>query len=401
MNRAASLLRRIKRFNRDRDPERVALKYKAMSKDAHAFFRGSCHLFYEDWPQNHRLDSAPLVWACGDLHIENFGTYRGDNRLLYFDIADCDEAILAPCTWDLARLLTSALVAARAFGLKRRPGLALCNTFLHAYCWALDDGKARWIERALARGLIKTAFQRVERLTTREFIGKRTARKAGKTVLKLDGKHALPITQDDRERIDGFMRSFAEKQTNPAFFKVLDLARRIAGTGSLGVERYTILIKGQGTESGRFLLDLKATTASALEPYLAVKQPDWKNEAKRVVEVQRRIQAIVPALLQAVTIDSKSYILRELMPTEDKIELKETTASAEELEVLARDTGLVVGWSELRSGGRDGSATIDELQAFSKRRKWRATVVEYAEHYADVAWGDWKSFRDAYQDGAF
>ncbi len=312
------------------------------------------------------------------------------------DIADCDEAVLAPCTWDLARLLTSALVAAKAFGLKRKPGLALCETFLHAYSWALEDGKARWIERALARGLIGSALRRVECLTVGEFVGKRTTTKAGRTVLKLDGKHTLPIVQDDRERIDGFMRTFAEKQASPAFFEVLDIARRIAGTGSLGVERYTILINGRGTPSGRFLLDLKAATPSALEPYLAVKQPHWKNEAKRVVEVQRRVQAIVPALLQPVTIDSKSYVLRELMPTQDKIELKKSNASTEQLEALARDTGLVVGWSELRSGGREGSATIDELQAFSKRRKWRAAVLEYA----DAAWGDWQTFREAYKDGA-
>jgi hypothetical protein len=105
-------------------------------------------------------------------------------------------------------------------------------------------------------------------------------------------------------------------------------------------------------------------------------------------------------LLQAVTIDGKPFVLRELAPTQDKIELKKTNASREQLEVLARDTGLVVGWSELRSGGRDGSATIDELQAFGKRRKWRAALLDYAEHYAAIVQRDWQSFRDAYLNDA-
>jgi uncharacterized protein (DUF2252 family) len=391
------LVRRIARYNRGRDPERLALKYKAMAKDAHAFLRGSCHLFYEDWDGG-RLDDVPLTWSCGDLHIENFGTYRGDNRLLYFDIADCDEAILAPCTWDLARLVTSVLVAANVFGLPRKPAAALCTTILDAYCWALRDGKARWIERAVARGLVRSAFHRVERVTPRAFIADRTVR-AG-TRLKIDGKHTLPIASRDRDAVTRFMRSFAQTQPSARFFKLLDVARRIAGTGSLGVARYTILIDGRGTPGGRFLLDLKEAMPSALDRYVQAKQPKWKDQAVRIVEVQRRMQAVAPALLQAVSLDSQPYVLRELMPTQDKIELKKTNAPFEAFDVLARDIGLVVGWSALRSGGRNGSATIDELQAFAERRKWRAAVVDYAEHYAEVVRGDWAAFREAWRDGA-
>jgi uncharacterized protein (DUF2252 family) len=84
------LLDRIARFNHGRDPERLALKFEAMQKSAFAFFRGTCHLFCEDWPATSRLNDTPVVWVCGDLHIENFGTYKGDNRLVYFDIADFD-----------------------------------------------------------------------------------------------------------------------------------------------------------------------------------------------------------------------------------------------------------------------------------------------------------------------
>ena len=52
MIHARSIVQRLKLFNQDREPERLALKYKAMNKDAFAFFRGSCHLFYEDWPKD-------------------------------------------------------------------------------------------------------------------------------------------------------------------------------------------------------------------------------------------------------------------------------------------------------------------------------------------------------------
>ena len=85
---------RIARFNIGREPERLALKYAAMRSGAFRFFRGTCHLFYEDWPVRAPLDRAPRTWVSGDLHLENFGTYKGDDRLTYFDINDFDEARL-------------------------------------------------------------------------------------------------------------------------------------------------------------------------------------------------------------------------------------------------------------------------------------------------------------------
>ena len=63
-----------------------------MCEDAFAFLRSTCHLFYEDWPADTPLNEAPLAWICGHLHLENFGTFKGDNRLAYFDINDFDEA---------------------------------------------------------------------------------------------------------------------------------------------------------------------------------------------------------------------------------------------------------------------------------------------------------------------
>lgn len=96
---------RLAAYNRGRDPERLALKYAKMRQSPFIFLRGACHLFYDAIPPIDALIHAPLAWACGDLHFENFGSYKGDNRLVYFDINDFDEAALArcnaarPCGW--------------------------------------------------------------------------------------------------------------------------------------------------------------------------------------------------------------------------------------------------------------------------------------------------------------
>lgn len=399
MARPDDVVSAIVRFNRGRDPERLALKYRAMAKDALAFFRGTCHLYCDDWPATGRLGETPAVWVCGDLHIENFGSYKGDNRLPYFDIADFDEALLAPCAFDLSRLATSAFLAARIHDLKRKHAAALCRTFLTAYGAAIRYGKARWIERATAEGLLRSLFRRVENRRRSAFLAQRTERRGDRIALRVDGKRALPIADEDRKRVKKFMRAFAADKPQPEFFKVLDVARRIAGTGALGLERYVVLIEGRGGRAGQFLLDLKRATPSALARCIALEQPRWKTEAERVVSLERRMQAVTPALLQAVMLDSRPFVLRELMPTQDKLDLGQWKGSLEYLELLARDLGSLVAWSELRSGGRQGSATTDELIAFAERRKWQRAVLEYAEHYQEVAWRDWQVFRDALRAG--
>ena len=111
------VVQRIQSFNAGRDPERLQLKYRAMRKGPFAFLRGTCHLFHERLPSGGVLASLPRVWVCGDLHLENFGSYKADNRLVYFDVNDFEEAVLAPASRDLVRLLASVRVGAESVGL--------------------------------------------------------------------------------------------------------------------------------------------------------------------------------------------------------------------------------------------------------------------------------------------
>jgi uncharacterized protein (DUF2252 family) len=132
---------RIAGFNAGREPERLALKYRAMCASAFSFFRGTAHLFWEDArEQRGSIPDSPHVWACGDLHLENFGSYRGANGLAYFDLNDFDEAALAPATWELARIVTSIYVAAPSLTLDRSAATMLATSFLSSYQAALADG---------------------------------------------------------------------------------------------------------------------------------------------------------------------------------------------------------------------------------------------------------------------
>ncbi|MBL8540162.1 MAG: DUF2252 family protein [Betaproteobacteria bacterium] len=390
-----SVVERIAAFNRGRDPERLTLKYQAMRTNPLAFLRGTCHLFYDALPRARVLREAPAAWICGDLHVENFGTYKADNRQVYFDLNDFDEGALAPCTWDLLRLVLSALIAARCLGLRGKARRALGSSLVSAYADALTLGKARWVERETAQGLVRTLLDNVRHRDRKKFLDSRTTREHGTRKLLIDGKRTLAAARADCRRVMAFMRDFAREQADPGFFKPLDAARRVAGTGSLGIERYVVLIEGRGSPDGNLLLDLKHQPRSALQPHLKLDQPRWKSEADRVVQVQRRAQAIAPAFLRAVEMEGKAFLFKEAQPVSDKISLIGSGVKTDELQRLMVTLGHVVAWSHLRTGGRQGSAIADELIAYGSKAGWQHDLLRLADEMVPAVVEDWKAFRAA------
>ena len=396
-----SVVEQIRRFNAGRDAERLALKYRIMRTSAFAFLRGTCHLFYARLPEVSLLRAAPLTWICGDLHLENFGSYKGDNRLVYFDLNDFDESVLAPCTWDLVRVVTSILVGGESLGLDAAQERTLSRRFVDAYVAAIEDGKARWVERETAQGLVRRLLERARLRKRKTFLDSRTVRVRGHRRIRVDGKRALAVTEKQRARIKRFMREFARHQPNPKFYRLLDVARRIAGTGSLGVERYVLLIEGRGSPNGNYLLDLKQALPSALAPFLRSKQPKWQNEAQRVVTLQRRQQAVPMAFLGPVVMDGRPYVLRELQPVEDRVALNKWRGDLTLLEQTLITMAQLTAWSDLRSSGRQGSAVADELIEYWGKRSRRRKLLELAVQCRRQTERDWKEYCKAFDRGAF
>ena len=389
----------IHRANAGRDPERLALKYEAMRENPFAFLRGSCALFYQRLPLGGVFKSAPAVWVCGDLHLENFGSYRADNGLAYFDINDFDESALAPASWDLVRLLTSVLVGAKELDIKSGRADRICEVFVDAYAAALKDGKAYWVEHDTATGLVRELLDAVTDRKRSEFLDSRTKERDDKRSLRTDNGKALPVDKRQRAMVTAFMREFAARQSNPDFYKTLDVARRVAGTGSLGLERYVVLVRGKGSPDENHLLDLKLAPRSSLRATLKRAQPRWKTQAERIAAVQQRMQAVTVAFLEPVMLDERPFVLRAVQPSQDRIDL--TKADADELEHLVETMGRIVAWSQLRSAGRDGSAIADELIAFGRGKKWKAPLLEAAQACAAQVRKDAAIFDAAYDDGAF
>ena len=400
----AGIMNEIISNNAGRDPERLAMKYAKMAQSPFIFLRGACHLFYDTLPDSPLFRDAPLAWCCGDLHFENFGSYKGDNRLVYFDINDYDEAALAPVTWDIVRLLTSIECGADTLNATHAEALAVSQSCLDAYRNALIGGKPLWVERETSSGLVNALLTTLQERERSAFLDKRTIRKGRHRSLILDGVKALPASDAQKQLVIGFMDDFASRQPAPKFFEVLDIGRRIAGTGSLGVERFVVLVEGKGSPDGNYLLDIKEAKPSALGPHLArlgIKQPTWLDEASRVVSVQNRMQAVDHAFLQPVKLDRLPCILRGLQPSEDRVAIGEWGKKLDRLKEVVTTMGRILAWDQLRASGRSGAANADQLIAFTQDGEWMKEMLDVATKMTLTIQQQWKIFAEAYKGQQF
>ena len=388
-----SVFTRIEAFNKGRIPHLRAQKYQIMKQDPFGFFRGTCHLFYQDWPQASILNQAPPAWICGDMHLENFGTFKGSSGQTYFDMNDFDEAWLAPCSWEFARFLVSIRVAAHALGVGPKQATLLCKDALHAYTEALICGHPEWVDRATASGMVGdflTALdnrKRVDLLDHRCPVGK-----DGKRALKIDNVHLEAVDEATRDMLAALLAEYANTQPDPKFFKLVDCAFRIAGTGSRGLKRYALVVRGKGSPDENYLLDLKNAAPSALAPYVQLQQPAWESEAHRVIAVQHRVQAMSPRFSTALEMDGEPYVLRALQPIEDRLDLASWNKDISRLQAVVVTMGRLVAWGHLRSSGRQGSAIADEFINYGRQKDWQNELLAYAEQYEAKVIADWEAF---------
>ncbi len=393
----------IQAFDRQRNPQILTRKYIKMRKNAFGFFRGTCHLFYRDLPQEWELNLAPFVWICGDLHLENFGTYKGENsvgelrqRQVYFGINDFDEGVLAPCTWDITRLVTSIFLAADSLGCDRAALKQLAQICLSSYANTLIKGRIGAIAEDNTSGIVADLIKNSSQRKRTDLLNERTELNGDRRQLKFDDKKILKVSTQRRQEVIDTIDNWAH-QASPEFFRVLDVGLRVAGMGSLGVDRYIILVAGKGSPDRNYLLDFKQQSASALEPYLTRVQPQWKNQAIRVMNAQQIAQLAAPALLAAIEFSGTSYLLRELQPSEDKIAF-DGKISLPQLEQLVNTIGEVTASAHLHGSSKFGAAVVGDLINFGRNLEWQSKVLIYADRKDRQVQLDYQDFCKATQD---
>jgi uncharacterized protein (DUF2252 family) len=115
-------------------------KHEQMALAPFPFLRSTFYRWVQAWDVTcPDLASAPTVLAVGDLHTENFGTWRDTEGRLIWGINDFDEAFPMAYTNDLVRLATSARLSISAGTLVLTPRAA-CNAILEGYRKSIESG---------------------------------------------------------------------------------------------------------------------------------------------------------------------------------------------------------------------------------------------------------------------
>jgi uncharacterized protein (DUF2252 family) len=395
---------RIKQYNSGRVATYVPLKYKMMSASAFRFFRGTCHLFYEDLSKHDTFSNHPLTWICGDLHLENFGSYKGNNRLVYFDLNDYDEALLSPTTWELTRMVTSIFTGFESLKISNGEALRISKLFLKTYSETLQKGKALYIEPQTAKGIVKKFLESIcdrkqKTLVQRYALLKNKSTKK-ETLINNAKLFSIPV-KEKRALISNLTKWLKTNKQLPFPFRVIDVSFRIAGTGSVGVKRYAFLVQNISNPKKYILIDMKQAKPSSLQPYTKIKQPQWNSEAERVVAIQQRMQNVYPALLGTTIYKNDSYVIKELQPTDDKIDFLLIKDRYKDILKVIEDMAVLTASAHLRSSGRDGSAIADELISFGQNTGWQQHVIDYAVKYSKQVKKDYASFLRDYKKGFF
>src|SRR5215472_2777025 len=219
----------------------LKLKHQRMAESPFFFFRATFYRWIELWPKIcPDFSRAPHVLAVGDLHVENFGTWRDIEGRLVWGVNDFDEASFFSYTIDLVRLAVSAQLAVEIGNLTLKPRDA-CDAIFDGYKESLSRGGHAYVLEEENQWLRKIALAEL--------------RNPINFWTKME---SLPVVREGvavsaREALEHLM---------PERGLSYRIARRIAGLGSLGHQRLVAIADLSG---GKIAREAKALVPSAIQ----------------------------------------------------------------------------------------------------------------------------------------
>jgi len=327
-------------------------KHRLMARDPFSFLRATFYRWMQLFPELcAKLASAPQVLAVGDLHVENYGTWRDAEGRLVWGINDFDEAFHLPYTLDLVRLATSAVLAMRAGHLSLTAGEG-CAAILAGYSAGMA-GKGEPFVLSERHPFLRDAVTGRLR-DPLLFWGKITA---------------LPTC---RQVPADVMRALRGAMPDPGIaFRV---AHRRAGLGSLGRERYTAIAEWGGGWSAR---ETKPLLPSACA---------W---AGGIADDTIHYPCIVAGSVRMPDPFFKmhgTWVLRRLSPYCSRIELS-LLPRKHDAQALLRAMGLEL--ANVHLGSRRAVAAVRRDLA-KRKPKW---LRQAAEVMLEATLRDWKEWR--------
>jgi uncharacterized protein (DUF2252 family) len=412
----------LERQAASRLPALVPVRYGRMVSSPFVFYRGAAAVMASDLAAG--ATSGLHVQLCGDAHLSNFGVYRSPERQLVFDCNDFDETLPGPFEWDVKRLAASLEIAGRQNGFSRADCRAVVVHAVNQYrvaisrfvrmgslnLWYADlgvidvltrvsselkrsqQGQAR---KVLAKATTRDSMHAYKKLTT-SVDGRPRIASAPPLIVPIDELVSTDLaatymanTQELLERYAVSVRSDVRHLVSQ--FRVVDVARKVVGVGSVGTRALIVLLLGPDDAEPLFL-QVKEAQASVLEDYLG--RAEQEQHGARVVAGQLLMQAwsdIFLGWLRAPGIEdgiARDFYVRQLY--DGKLSLVVEAMDPTSMRVYARVCAQALARAHACSGDRIAiAAYLGTTTSFDN------VMAAFAAAYADRNERDHLALRSA------
>jgi uncharacterized protein (DUF2252 family) len=353
--------------------------------------------------------------------------FASPDRRLVFDVNDFDETLPGPWEWDVKRLAASVLIAAQSNDFHARDQRSAVLDCVSSYrrsmasfagMGELEVWYSRFeVESVLAR--YGKQFKPRDVKATEKVLAKAHTKDSHSALSKLtkvvDGEVRIvdqpplivPLDKlargAEREEIMttlrrslGLYRESLPTELRALLdqFELTDMARKVVGVGSVGLEAWIALHLGR-VDAEPLFLQMKQAQSSVLEDFAGASE--FENHGERVVVAQRLMQASSDILLgwlraDAGTEQQRDYYVRQLKDWKGSAELDQM--DAESLAVY----GQMCGWTLARAHARSGDRVAIAAYLGSGDRFDQA-IVAFAQAYAEQNERDYQALDAAVKSG--
>ena len=397
--RTSSPIALLLRAEHGRIPALLKLRHQLMAQSPFSFFRGAASVMAADLAA---LPSTGIVsQLCGDAHVRNLGAYAAPDGRLVFDINDFDETIRGPFEWDLKRMAASLILAGRESGHKEasaRDAVEKCieryRTQMRAFARMSSLDVMRFqVHRIGSVQPVHAALLKAERATPRHTLEQLTEPAHGKPAAPRRFREQKPtltrVTGAQAARVLAALGPYREmlqpeRQHLLSFYRPVDVAFKVVGTGSVGLRDYCIYFEGNGPEDPLFL-QIKEEAPSVYAPWLPDARPPHHN-GQRVTEGQRAMQLQSDPFLGWTHMAGRHFTVRQLNDHKGSVEIEDLAGDG--LQAFAEVCGELLARGHARSG--DPLVIAGYLGSGGG---FAQALARFGSLYADQTEKDWQALR--------
>jgi uncharacterized protein (DUF2252 family) len=402
----------IKASNEGRLENLIPIRHGRMLQSEFAYFRGTALI------QAHDLKDTPAsginVHSCGDCHLMNFGGFATPERNLVFDINDFDETLPAPFEWDVKRLAASFVIAARWRGFRRSQAREMAVQTVSAYresmtkragtgvleAWysriTLDDILAMVGRDAGLISRVKKRIAEAHEATHEHVFQKITApvRALPRIVNEPPLLYHVDKSVISERVVEAFFKRYREtlaEERRMLFdrFKVVDIALKVVGVGSVGTRCFVVLLLAAPDDP--LFLQIKEARPSVLERYTG--HARVPHNGQRVVIGQRLMQSASDIFLGWSRGPlGRDFYIRQLRDM--KVAPAVESMTPQTMRVYAKICGLTLARAHDKAG--DAAMIAGYLGSIDH---FDEAVGDYAVDYADQVERDYETFVKAVHNG--